>query len=394
MEFRLLEKVLSGKEVKFSHLKVFGYVSYLHIDFDTRSKLDAKSKICFFIGYGDEKFGYRFQDEQNRKIIRSKNVIFNKQVMYKDKLTVVLDVTEIDQKKSEFVNLDELTKSTVQKMGEEDKENVNSQVDQSTPVAEVRRSSKNIRPPQRYSPALNYLLLTDGGEPKCYDEALQDENSSKWELAMKDEMDSLLGNQTWELTKLPEGKKALHNKWVYIIKNEYDSSKRYKARLVVKGFQQKEGIDYTEIFSPVVKISTIRLVLGMVAVENLHLEQLDVKTAFLHGDLKEDLYMIQPEWFTIQGQENLVCKLRKSMYGLKQVPRQWYKKFDSFMHRIRFKRCEADHCCYVKSFDNSYIILLLYVDDMLIVGSSIKEINNLKKQLSKQFAMKDLGAAK
>ena len=172
MEFRLLEKVLSGKEVKFSHLKVFGYVSYVHIDFDARSKLDAKSKICFFIGYGDEKFGYRFWNEQNRKIIKSKNVIFNEQVMYKDKSTVVSNVTEIDQKKSEFVNLDELTESTVQKRGEEDKENVYSQIEQSTPVAEVRRSSKNIRPPHRYSPTLYYLLLTDGGELECYDEAL------------------------------------------------------------------------------------------------------------------------------------------------------------------------------------------------------------------------------
>ncbi|RVW83913.1 Retrovirus-related Pol polyprotein from transposon TNT 1-94 [Vitis vinifera] len=327
--------------------------------------------------------GKEVWDEQNRKIIRSRNVIFNEQVMYKDRSTVTSDVTEIDQKKSEFVNLDELTESIVQKGGEEDKENVNSQVDLSTPIVEVRRSSRNTRPPQRYSPVLNYLLLTDGGEPECYDEALQDENSSKWELAMKDEMDSLLGNQTWQLTKLPVGKKALHNKWVYRIKNEHDGSKRYKARLVVKGFQQKEGIDYTEIFSPVVKMSTIRLVLGMVAAENLHLEQLDVKTAFLHGDLEEDLYMIQPEGFIVQGQENLVCKLRKSLYGLKQAPRQWYKKFDNFMHRIGFKRCESDHCCYVKSFDNSYIILLLYVDDMLIVGSDIEKINNLKKQLSK-----------
>ena len=123
---------------------------------------------------------------------------------------------------------------------------------------------------------------------------------------MKDEMDSLLGNQTWELTKLPKGKKALYNKWVYRIKNEHDGSKRYKVRLVVKGFQQKEGIDYTGIFSPVVKMSTIRLVLGMVAAKNLHLKQLDVKTAFLHGDLEEDLYMIQPEGFIVQGQENLV----------------------------------------------------------------------------------------
>ena len=106
-------------------------------------------------------------------------MIFNEQVMYKDRLTVVSNVTEIDKKKSKFVNLDELTESTVQKMSEEDKENVNSQVDQSTPVAEVRRSSRNIRPPHFYSPTLNYLLLTDGGEPECYAEALQDENSSK-----------------------------------------------------------------------------------------------------------------------------------------------------------------------------------------------------------------------
>ena len=99
-----------------------------------------------------------------------------------------------------------------------------------------------------------------------------------------------------------------------------------------------------------------------------------MKTVFLHGDLEEDLYKIQPEGFIVQGQENLVCKLRKSLYGLKQVSRQWYKKFDSFMHRIEFKRCEADHYCYVKSFDNSFIILLLYVDDMLIARSRLRRL--------------------
>ena len=153
-------------------------------------------KYIFFIGYGYEEFGYKFWDEQNRKIIKSRNVIFNEQVMYKDRSTVVPNVTEIYQKKSEFVNLDELTESTVQKRGEEDKENVNSQVDMSTPIAKVRGSFRNIRPLQHYSPALNYLLLTDGGELECYDETLQDESLSKWKLAMKDEMDSLLGNQT------------------------------------------------------------------------------------------------------------------------------------------------------------------------------------------------------
>ena len=192
-------------------------------------------------------------------------------------------------------------------------------------------------------------------------------------------MDSLLGNQTQELIELPVRKKALYNKWVYRIKNEHDGSKRYNARLVAKEFQLKKSIDYSKIFSLIVKMSTIKLVLGMVAAENLHLQQLDVKTTFLHGDLEEDICMIQPEWFIIQGQENLVCKLRKSLYGLKQAPRQWYKKFDSFMHRIVFKRCEAYHYCYVKFFGNSYIILQLYVNDMLIAGSCIEEINNLKK---------------
>ena len=115
---------------------------------------------------------------------------------------------------------------------------------------------------------------------------------------MKDEMDSLLGNHPWELTELLVENKALHNKWVYRIKNEHDGSKRYKARLVVKEFQQNKGIDYS-MFSPVVKMSTIRLVLEMVAVENLYIEQLDVKTAFLHGDLEEDIHMIQLEGFIV-----------------------------------------------------------------------------------------------
>ena len=125
MEFRIPEEDQSSKEVKFSHLKYFGCVSYVYIDSDARSKLAEKSKICFFIGYGDEKFGYRFWDEQNRKIIKSRNVIFNKQVMYMDKSIAVPDVTELDQKKSEFVNLDKLIENTVQKRGEEKKENVN-----------------------------------------------------------------------------------------------------------------------------------------------------------------------------------------------------------------------------------------------------------------------------
>ncbi len=148
--------------------------------------------------------------------------------------------------------------------------------------------------------------------------------------------------------------------------------------MVVKGFQQKEGIDYTEIFSPVVKMATIRVVLSLVAAENLYLEQLDVKTDFLHGDLDEEIYMKQPVGFIVKDKEEMVCKLKKSLYGLKQAPRQWYRKFDGFMQRSGYTRCNGDHCCYFKRFESSYIILLLYVDDMLVAGSCVREINKLK----------------
>ena len=142
------------------------------------------------------------------------------------------------------------------------------------------------------------------------------------------------------------------------------------------------------------KLNTIITVLSIVASEDLRLEQLDVKTAFLHGDLDEEIYMHQPKGFSKTRKENLVCGLKKSLYGLKQAPRQWYRKFDSFMHREDFQKCNADRCCYFKRYSCNYIILLLYVDDMLVVGSDMDDIRQLKQQLSKEFDMKDLGPAK
>ncbi|XXG79495.1 hypothetical protein AAC387_Pa09g0546 [Persea americana] len=322
----LPEEAWTGKEVNLSHLKVFGCTSYVHVDAEKRDKLDSKSRKCTFIGYGSDEFGYRFWDEENRKIIRSRNVIFNEKVMHKNK-------DKVHEDSNEYLEPDDTSENDVPEVHG----NENPQVDPQTP-APVRRSSRTSKPTQRYSPSLFYLLLTDGGEPECYEEALQVETRARWEQAMEDEMKSLSSNQTWDLVQLPKGKKALHNKWVYKLKEEHNGSKRYKARLVAKGFQQKAGIDYSELFSPVVKLNTIRSVLSIVAVENLHLEQLDVKTAFLHGDLEEDIYMHQPQGYAVPGKKEMVY-------------------------------------------------------DMLVAGSNMHAINNLKKQLSQEFEMKDLGAA-
>ena len=142
-------------------------------------------------------------------------------------------------------------------------------------------------------------------------------------------------------------------------------------------------------------MNSIRTILSIVATENLHLEQLDVKTFFLHGDLDEEIYMAQPQGFEVKAKENLVCRLKKSLYGLKQAPRQRYLKFDSFMHKHGYSRHHSDHCVYFKRLDDeNYIILCLYVDDMLVVGPNMDHIKGLKEQLAHSFAMKDLGAAK
>lgn len=171
-----------------------------------------------------------------------------------------------------------------------------------------RRSTRERKTSRRY-PSDEFVTLTDGGEPESYEEALTDDHKGEWLEAMQEEMQSLHENQTYELVELLKGKRALKNKWVYRLKTEENNSRpRFKARLVVKGFSQKKGIDFEEIFLPVVKMTSIRVVLGLATSLKLEIEQLDVKTTFLHGDLEEEIYMEQPEGFKVKSQEDLVCK--------------------------------------------------------------------------------------
>ena len=160
---------------------------------------------------------------------------------------------------------------------------------------------------------------------------------------------------------LPQGRKAIGNKWIFKIKrNSDDQVERFRARLVVKGYAQKEGIDFNEIFSPVVRLTTVRVVLAMCATFDLYLEQLDVKTAFLHGKLEEEIYMQQLGGFEERGKQKLVCRLNKSLYGLKQAPRCWYKRFDSFIINLGYNRLSSDHCNNYKRFDVIMILLSCY----------------------------------
>ncbi|CAM8878626.1 unnamed protein product [Rhodiola kirilowii] len=183
---------------------------------------------------------------------------------------------------------------------------------------------------------------------------------------MHDEMDSLKKNKTWEIVDRPAKARLVGSKWIFTRKEGIPGVEppRLKARLVARGFTQKEGIDFNEIFSPVVKHRSIRIMLSLVAYFDYELEQLDVKTAFLHGNLDETIYMRQPEGFVVGDPEKQVCLLKRSLYGLKQSPRLWYRRFDEFMFNCGFKRSDYDWCIYYKHVQGqSVIYLLLYVGD-------------------------------
>ena len=266
------------------------------------------------------------------------------------------------------------------------------------------REMRTINPSHKYGEAdlVAYALsvadnIESSEEPSTYEEAVSCSDSCKWMIFMQENMESLHKNGTWDMARLPKEKKVIRYKWVFKKKEGTPSieNARYKARLVTKGYNQIPGVDFTNVFSPMVKHRSFQYLLGIVALHDYEREQLDVKTAFLHGDLEEDIYLQQPEGFTVSGKEDYNLLLKNSFYGLKQSPIQWYEIFESFMISHDFKRTSFDSCVYFKQCnDESFLYMLLYVDDMLIATRSKENIRSVKAQLNNEFEMKDLGAGK
>ena len=208
---------------------------------------------------------------------------------------------------------------------------------------------------------------------------------------METELQALAENNTWQVVDLPHGKNPIGCRWVYKVKYRADGTiERHKARLVAKGYTQLEGIDYFDTFSPVAKLATVRILLSLAAIKGWHLEQLDVNNAFLHGDLHEEVYMTLPPDFP-SSNPSKVCRLHKSLYGLKQASRQWYSKLSSFLITIGYQQSKADHSLYVKVTSSDFTALLVYVDDIVLAGTSTSEISHVKQLLHQSFKIKDLG---
>lgn len=245
-------------------------------------------------------------------------------------------------------------------------------------------------------PIMAMLAVDD--EPQTFKEAMEGIDGPKWRAAMDSEMKSLYQHHTGDLVKKPAQSdiRILPNRWVYRIK--YDNAgqpTKYKARLVVKGFMQRYGFEYIDTYAPAVRISSILVVLAIVAQRDLELHQLDVDTAFLYGDLKEEIYMEQPTGYVDSTHPKHVWKLNKSLYGLKQAPAVWYDQVnDFFVNQLGFNRIDSELGLYVHITDTTYCIICLYVDDMLIACDNIEQLTTLKQQISMQWSIKDLGEAK
>jgi transposase InsO family protein len=365
-----------GRKPSYKYLKVWGCLAKVDVPLPKQVIIGPKTVDCIFIGYAHNSSAYRFvihrsdvPDMNVGTTIESRNAIFFEDIYpCKDKAVY-----------SSNTNTEGTTSQELVGAVPESRKRPGSEIENLNP-----RRSTRARVTKDFGPDYVVFLLDE--EPKTIKEAFYRTDSSLWKEAVQSEIDSIMQNHTWILTDLPEGCKPLGCKWILKRKFKADGSiDKYKARLVVKGFLQKEGYDFFDTYSPVTRITSIRVLMAIAALHNLEIHQMDVKTAFLNGDLEEEIYMEQPEGFVIPGQERKVCKLVKSLYGLKQAPLQWHLKFDEVMMSNGFKINECDKCVYIKNTDNGYVIVCLYVDDMLILGSNLQVINETKLMLKKEL---------
>ena len=222
-------------------------------------------------------------------------------------------------------------------------------------------------------------------EPVTVEDALASAQSVEWQEALANELHSMEQHGVWELVPRPRGANIVGCRWVFKVKTNADGGvERYKARLVAQGFRQKEGIDYQEVFAPTIGHESIRCILSLAASFDMEIHHMDIKTAFLHGELEETVYMKQPPGFARSGLQDYVCKLKRSIYGLKQSPRQWNKVIDGYLKEQGFRPSICEPCVYIRRHTGTRLpeIITLSVDDLLLIGESTNLISGMKKMLA------------
>lgn len=414
--------VLYLKNPTYDHLRTFGCACYPNLNATRPHKLAPRSKPCVFLGYPPQYRGYRCLDLSTGKVILSRHVTFDESSFPFTKLSstpptypfqndeptpLLFEPTATDQPNpTPTTPTTPTTQQTIPPVTP-------------YPITYSRRPRQPplppapVLPPHPPAPATTsrhpmqtrlktgsttpktyYNLTTTTSSispiPKSHNQALSDPN---WTCAMTDEYKALMDNNTWELVPRPPDALIIRCMWLFRHKFHANGTlARYKARLVINGKSQQVGVDCDETFSPVVKPTTIRTVLSLAVSRSWPIHQLDVKNAFLHGDLQETVYMFQPPGFVNSQNPKHVCRLNKSLYGLKQAPRAWYHRFATFVHTCGFKSTTSDSSLFVYHHNNTTAYLLLYVDDILLTASDTNTLRYFIDLLSKEFSMSDLGS--
>ncbi|KAG7557329.1 Zinc finger CCHC-type superfamily [Arabidopsis suecica] len=421
-------EVYKGKKPNIEHLRVFGCLGYAKNDSAHLKKLDDRSRALVHLGTEPGTKAYRLMDPTSRKIVVSRDVVFIEDEGWKwshkeresveNYETFKVSIGEFgnnglreeqnsereDNTTAEITNEQESEISEEQndENSADETEEVENQdqnqgdLQQNLPPPVLRASQRQVTRPKYLN---DYVLLAEiesekllmiiNEEPWDYQEAKE---SAEWREACKDEISSITKNNTWNLVELPAGVKPIGLKWVFKIKRNSDGSiNKYKARLVAKGYVQKHGIDFDEVFAPVARIETIRFIVAIAASNGWEVHHLDVKTAFLHGELKEVVFVSQPEGFVVKGSENKVYRLNKALYGLRQAPRAWNIKLNKILKELGFTKCSKEPSLYLKQVEEQHLLVAVYVDDLLVTGSRIDQILEFKKEMASKFEMSDLG---
>ena len=425
--------MLTGGKPNLSRMWVFGSDCYAYKH--DQKKLDPRCEKGIFVGYSKNSPAYLVYNPHTRKVSKHRLVKFIK-------TNGVDQQTQTDEYEPETQRFreqkSENEKSDMEPLQEEDSteenqilnknddtsKDENVQNGETTDEEVVQRANKDSlgsepshdqspRYPRRerkapkyledYIPdfkdedvthtSVDYCYRAVCGVPQTYREAQMSPEAPAWQQAMKEEMDSLKENETFELTALPEGRNVVGGKWVYAIKQNTEKGNVFKARYVAKGYNQTEGIDYNETFAPTANICSVRALMQIAVQNDLIVHQMDVKTAYLHAPIEEEIYLEQPKGFenTSETGESLVCKLKKSLYGLKQSGRNWYKLLNDHLEQDNFVRNLSDHCVYKKQIGSESIIVIIWVDDLIIAASNSDLLNRFKNTMRSKFNMKDLG---
>ncbi|WVZ51167.1 hypothetical protein U9M48_002333 [Paspalum notatum var. saurae] len=409
------------------HLRTFGCVAHVKNIGPNVKKLDDRSKPMIFVGYEPGSKAYRVYDPSARRLHISRDVIFDEEARWEWDADTVANSDDEFVIEYTTVAHPEVT-TTLQPRRWEDTSGPSTPAPTShaTPAPTVHatpaptivfasppsgaqddldvehdddaplrfRTIDNILGPVT-PPGMAHrdrgesLLVANADEPATFEQAHTHEC---WRKAMLDEMTSIEANGTWELVDPPLRQRPIGLKWVFKAKKDTTGIvTKHKARLVAKGYVQRQGIDYDEVFAPVARLESVRLLLALAASEGWPVHHMDVKSAFLNGELQEEVYVAQPPGFVVAGKEHKVLRLIKALYGLRQAPRAWYAKLDASLVALGFQRSASEHAVYTRGKGAHRLIVGVYVDDLIITGSNVTELKQFKEEMKSTFQMSDLG---